>query len=259
MSGPFHGPSAIAGRTALVTGAGRGIGAAVARALAGAGAEVAVVSRTLSEVEAVAKSLRADGAEAWAIVADVSQERGVATLAERAFGLMGNVDLLVHAAGMSAAAPLERLTLSDWNAMLASHATSAFLLTRAFVPTMRERGFGRIVHLASSAGLEGARYIAHYAAAKHAVVGFVRAVACELEGTNVTIHALCPGYVDTPMTRRTIENVVQKTGRSAGEALQAVLATAHQGRLLTADEVAKAACELLRQPGDVNGRIERMP
>jgi NAD(P)-dependent dehydrogenase (short-subunit alcohol dehydrogenase family) len=109
---------------------------------------------------------------------------------------------------------------------------------------MRERGFGRVVNIASIAGLEGARYVSHYCAAKHAVVGYTRAVATELEGSGVTINALCPGYVDTPMTARTLANVVARTGRTPEDALRSVLASAGQERLLAAAEVAAAALEL---------------
>jgi anthraniloyl-CoA monooxygenase len=171
------------------------------------------------------------------------------------------VDVLVNAAGDGGAAPLERLTLADWRGMLDAHATGTFLCTREFLPAMRERGFGRIVNIASTAGLHGARYIAHYCAAKHAVVGFTRAVATEVAGSGVTINALCPGYVDTPMTQRTIANVVEKTGRSPEAALASVLASASQERLLTAAEVAAAALELCGpEAASTNGKaITLMP
>jgi len=234
----------LAGRGAVVTGAGRGIGAAVAATLAGAGARVVLAARTVAEIEAVAASLLAKGARAWAIRCDVTDEAAVRELAARARAHLGHVDVLVNAAGDGGAAPFEKLTLADWRGMLDAHATGTFLCTRELVPGMRERGFGRVVNIASTAGLRGARYIAHYCAAKHAVVGFTRAVACELAGSGVTINALCPGYVDTPMTARTVANIVARTGRSAGEALAAVLASAEQERLLQPAEVAAAVLEL---------------
>ena len=237
-------PGAFSGRGAVVTGGGSGIGAGIARALVEAGASVIVAARTASEVEAVASRLRAGGGRAWGVTCDVADEAQVRTLGARAFQHAGTVDILVNAAGDASAAPFERLSLADWRATLDAHATGTFLCTRQFAPAMRERGFGRVINVASVAGLEGARYIAHYAAAKHAVVGFTRSVGLELAGSGVTINALCPGYVDTPMTQRTIANVVEKTGRSPESALASVLASAGQERLLSVAEVAAATLEL---------------
>lgn len=234
----------LGGRGALVTGGGRGVGAAIASALAAAGAAVVVTARTAAEIEAVATLLRARGANAWAVPCDVRDEVHVRTLMARALEHAGAIDILVNAAGDGGAAPLERITLADWRAMLDSHATGTFLCTRELLPDMRARGFGRVVNIASVAGLHGARYVSHYCAAKHAVVGFTRAVALEVQGSGVTINALCPGYVDTPMTARTVANVVARTGRTPEAALASVLASAGQERLLAPDEVAAAALEL---------------
>ncbi len=254
-------PGTLAGRGAVVTGGGRGIGATVAGALADAGAHVVVTARTTAEIEAVAKALRARGAQAWAVPCDVSDEVTVRVLAARALEHLGAVDVLVNAAGDGGSAPLERISLADWRGMLDAHATGTFLCTREFLSPMRERGFGRVVNIASTAGLEGGRYISHYCAAKHAVVGFTRAVACELAGSGVTINALCPGYVDTPMTQRTIANVVARTGRTTEAALASVLASADQERLLSPTEVAAAVLELCGvAAAGTNGRaITLMP
>ena len=249
----------LSGRGAVVTGGGRGIGAAIAAALAGAGAAVVVAARSNHEIEGVAGTLQDRGFSAWAEACDVSDEGSVRALATRArerlsVASAGRVDVLVNAAGDGGAAPLERITLADWRTMLDAHATGTFLCTREFLPAMRAASFGRIVNIASTAGLHGARYIAHYCAAKHAVVGFTRAVATELAGSGVTINALCPGYVDTPMTARTIANVVERTGRSHEEALRSVLDSAGQERLLTTAEVAAAALELCGEGAkDQNG------
>jgi len=252
---------ALAGRGAVVTGAGRGIGAAIAASLAAAGAHVVVAARTAPEIETVAASLRARDGKAWAVACDVADEAAVRTLGRRAVEFMETVDVLVNAAGDGGSAPFERITLENWRSMLEAHATGTFLCTRQFVPAMRERGFGRVVNVASVAGLEGGRYIAHYAAAKHAVVGFTRSVALELGGSGVTINALCPGYVDTPMTRRTIANVVTRTGRTPEAALVSVLSSAKQERLLRPAEVAAAALELCTEAGaGTNGKaIVLMP
>jgi NAD(P)-dependent dehydrogenase (short-subunit alcohol dehydrogenase family) len=254
------GEARLAGRGAVVTGGGRGIGAAVARALARSGASVVVAARTEKEIVGVAAGLLADGARAWAVPADVAEEEDVRRLGRAARRHLGRVDILVNNAGASSSAPLRKISLEDWNGMLAANATSAFLCTREFTPDMLERGFGRIVNVVSRAGLEGAKYVAHYSAAKHAVMGLTRSVALEVAGTGVTANAVCPGYVDTPMTDRTVAAVEARTGLARVEALAAVLRTTGQARLLTADEVAEAVLGLCADDaGTVNGQAILLP
>jgi NAD(P)-dependent dehydrogenase (short-subunit alcohol dehydrogenase family) len=247
MAGP------LAGRGAVVTGAGRGIGAAMARALAEAGAGVVVAARHQEDIDHVASELRARGARAWAVPCDVADERRVRALGEAARSHLGAVDVLINNAGVSASAKLEAIALEEWNRMLAVNATGAFLCTREFVPAMRERGWGRVIVVASAVGLQGGKYVAHYSASKHAAIGFMRSVALELEGTGVTINALCPGYVDTPMTDETLANVTSRTGLSRERALAAVLASGGQERLVKPEEVAAAAIALCLDPA-ANGR-----
>ena len=234
----------LAGRGAVVTGGGRGIGAAVARALSSAGAGVVAAARTSREIEDVASALRARGAKAWAVACDVTVEGSVIDLGREARRVLGTVDILVNNAGASASAPLRKITLEDWERMLRVNATGTFLCTREFAPEMAGRGWGRIVNVASLAGLEGAKYVAHYSAAKHAVLGFTRSVALELAETGVTVNAVCPGYVDTPMTERTLANVESRAGLSRDQALASVLASAGQTRLVSAEEVAAAVLDL---------------
>jgi NADP-dependent 3-hydroxy acid dehydrogenase YdfG/enamine deaminase RidA (YjgF/YER057c/UK114 family) len=166
----------LAQRTAVVTGGGRGIGAAVARALADAGARLVLAARTQAEVERVANELRRKGAPAFPYAGDLTQEASVRALGAFASAQLGAVDILVNNAGASSSAPLHRVTLEEWNRLWAMNATSTFLCTREFVPAMVARGTGRIVNVASIAGLEGARYVTAYCAAKHAVVGHARAL-----------------------------------------------------------------------------------
>lgn len=243
----------LAGRGAVVTGGGRGIGEAIAIALADAGAAVVVAARSEPEIQRVAAQLTARGAHAHAIACDVSDEVSVRRLGAAARERLGTVDLLVNNAGVAMAAPLARIALSEWNHLFAVNATGTFLCTREFAPAMVERGFGRIVNVASLAGLSGARYVAHYTAAKHAVVGLTRATAAEYAGTGLTANAICPGYADTPMTARSVAQVQARTGRTPEEALAAVLDSAGQQRLVTPAEVAAEVLALCAS--EDNGRI----
>ncbi len=245
----------LEGRGAVVTGGGRGIGAAIARALADAGASVVVAARTSGEIERVAAELRDRGARAGAVACDVADEASVKRLADEARRLVGAIDILVNNAGASAGAPLAQITLAEWTRLWDANATSTFLCTREFLPAMLERRWGRVVNIASIAGLGGAKNIAHYAAAKHAVVGFTRSIACEVTGSGVTINALCPGYVDTPMTDGNVAKMQSRRGVSREEAVAAFLATTGQDRLIAPEEVAAGALALCRDDAnDANGR-----
>jgi NAD(P)-dependent dehydrogenase (short-subunit alcohol dehydrogenase family) len=217
-------------RVVVVTGGTRGIGAAVAKRFEAAGDRVTALGR-------------AD--------CDVTNEDRVAEVFER----IGDVDVLVNNAGVSASADLARTTLDDWRAQVGVNATGAFLCTRAVLPRMRERDRGRIVTVASTAGLEGAKYTAAYTASKHAAVGLMRAVAAEVAGSGVTANAVCPGFVRTDMTRQSVERIVATTGRSESEAEAAVAAMSPLGRLLEPEEVAFAVAFLAAsEAAAINGQ-----
>jgi NAD(P)-dependent dehydrogenase (short-subunit alcohol dehydrogenase family) len=233
----------LAGQVAVVTGAGRGIGAATARALAEAGLRVVLAARSREQIERQAAELVASGREARAVVCDVTSEASVEALA-RAATEVGPVAVLVNNAGAAASMPLARTPLDEWNRLMAVNATGAFLCTRAFLPGMLERQWGRVVNVASTAGLSGGKYLAAYSAAKHALVGLTRSAAAEVAGSGVTVNAVCPSFVDTDMTAATVDRIVAKTGRSREEALAAALASAGQTRLISADEVAAAVTSL---------------
>jgi NAD(P)-dependent dehydrogenase (short-subunit alcohol dehydrogenase family)/enamine deaminase RidA (YjgF/YER057c/UK114 family) len=234
---------APAGRVAVVTGAGRGIGAAIARAMADAGLHVVVAARNRDQIERQTAGLVAAGRQARAVVCDVTSEASVQALS-RAAAELGPVAVLVNNAGAAGSMPLARTSLEDWNRLIAVNATGAFLCTRAFLPGMLDRKWGRVVNLASTAGLSGGKYLAAYSAAKHALVGLTRSVAAEVAGTGVTVNAVCPGFVDTDMTAETVARIVEKTGRSRDEALAAALASVGQTRLISAEEVAAAVVSL---------------
>jgi NAD(P)-dependent dehydrogenase (short-subunit alcohol dehydrogenase family) len=245
----------LEGRCAVVTGGGGGIGRAVARALAAEGAAVVLAGRTAAPLEQAAAELRGSGHMVTTVVCDVTDESQVATLAQAApASRRAPVDILINNAGVAHSAPLGKITLEDWNRVFAVNATGTFLCTRAFVPAMVERGWGRVVNVASVAGVSGAKYIAAYTAAKHAVVGFTRSVAAEVAARGVTVNAVCPSYVDTGMTDESIRRIVEKTGRSPEEAKRAILEATPQRRLIPPEEVAHAVLALVDpQAASING------
>jgi NAD(P)-dependent dehydrogenase (short-subunit alcohol dehydrogenase family) len=217
-------------RVVVVTGGTRGIGAAVAERFRAAGDEVTALGR-------------AD--------CDVTDEQQV----EDVFARIGPLDVLVNNAGVSTSADVGRTTLDDWRAQIDVNATGAFLCTRAVLASMRQRDRGRIVTVASTAGLAGAKYTAAYTASKHAAVGLMRAVAAEVAGSGVTANAVCPGFVRTDMTARSVERIVATTGRSAEQAEAAIAQMAPLGRLLEPEEVAFAIFFLAApEAGAVNGQ-----
>ena len=229
-----------AGRGAVVTGGGRGIGVAVAGALAEEGAAVVVAARSAGEIEAVADGLRARGGIAHAVVCDVTDPDSVAALATRADELLGRVDILVNNAGVARSAPFAKVALEEWQSVHRVNATGPLLVTQAFLPAMLERGWGRIVNVASVASLRGGRYITSYAASKHALLGMTRCLADELAGTGVTVNSVCPSYVDTPMTNENIERIAAKTGRDADDVRAGIEAMQPGGRMIAPEEVAHA-------------------
>jgi 3-hydroxybutyrate dehydrogenase len=227
------------GKTALVTGGGRGIGRAIARSLAAAGAHVVVVGRTMAELELVAHE-----AGGTALAVDLSSRASVdALLAELAARSL-SVEALVANAGTAESAPLAKTSDELWDRTLELNVTSVFRLARALVPPMVARGRGRVVMVASNAGLTGYAYTSAYVASKHALVGLTRALAQEVAKSGVTVNAVCPGFVRTAMTERSIERIADKTGRSRDEAERSLAALSPQARLIEPEEVAAVVAML---------------
>jgi NAD(P)-dependent dehydrogenase (short-subunit alcohol dehydrogenase family) len=248
--------SSLVGYNAVVTGGGRGIGAAAAIALARAGAKVAVAARNEAQVVEIASAMRSEGLDAFAFRCDVTDPHQVRELALSAREAMGRIDILVNNAGTATSNPLPRITLAEWRHIMDVNATGTFLCSQAVYEQMVGRRWGRIVNVASIAGIEGDKYITAYTAAKHAVVGFTRALAIEAKGTGVTVNAVCPGYVDTPLTDETIARIMHHTEKSWQASLTALLQQAGQSRLIRAHEVAEAILDLcLEESGGRTGEL----
>ena len=245
----------LVGKGAVVTGGGRGIGAAIARALAEAGAAVAVSARTVSEIEEIAVELRESGGTAVAIPCDVTDPESIKALRAVAEHELGTIDILINNAGIVTTAPLAAMSLDEWNRIFSVNVTGTFLCTQAFLPAMAERGWGRVINVASIAGKMGAPYISAYAASKHAVVGFTRAVASEVATTGVTVNAVCPGYVETSMLQNSLERIVKKTGIERDRAVASIEGMSPQKRVFQPEEVAYVTLTLCGEGArGVNGQ-----
>jgi NAD(P)-dependent dehydrogenase (short-subunit alcohol dehydrogenase family) len=242
----------LAGRHALVTGAGRGIGAAIVQRLKGEGARVTLVARSADQLQETAAPL---GEAAQCFAADVTDLDAVSRAFESAAASFGPVDILINNAGYAQSAPLQRTPEELWHRLIAVNLTGAYHGIRAVLPAMLERKFGRIVTVASTAGLKGYPYVAAYCAAKHGVIGLTRALALEVAQRHITVNAVCPGYTETDLVRDTLLNIQKVTGRSAEEAREALTRTNPQGRLIQPTEIAHTVAWLCL-PGSesVNGQ-----
>ncbi|MCK2096117.1 SDR family NAD(P)-dependent oxidoreductase [Thauera aromatica] len=230
---------ALSGKHAVITGGGRGIGAAIAHSLAEQGAAVTLMGRTLPRLEQQAEELRAFS-QVHCEAVDVAQADSVAAAFAAAQARLGPVDILVNNAGQALSAPFVKTDPALWQQMLDVNLTGVFLGTRAVLPGMLAAGWGRVINITSTAGQKGYPYVSAYCAAKHGVIGLTRALALETARKNVTVNAVCPGYTDTDIVRDSVSNIQAKTGRSEAEALAELTRFNPQGRLVQPREVANA-------------------
>ena len=225
-------------RVALITGGGRGIGEAIARRFASEGARVFITSRTPKDLERVALETGANFD-----LCDVTQPKDIGRLLRKT----GPVDILVNNAGVAESAPFIRTDLETWRRVMDTNVTSAFLCCKAIVPGMIDRKYGRIINISSIAGKRGGPYITAYAASKHALLGFSSSLAMELKDTGIMVNSICPGYVDTHMTRSNAARVAKATGLSSKDVIKKFLATVGQPKLLHPGHVAEVAVALARE------------
>ena len=225
----------LTGKRALVTGGGRGIGTACARELAAAGAKVIVAGRTAAQNEAVANEIQGE-----AFTLDLLDRKATDAFISE----VGTIDVLVNNAGAAESAPLDKMTDEIWDKIMEIDATAPYRLIRGFAPKMVKAGWGRVVNIASNAGVSGYRYSSAYCAAKHAMVGYTRALAIDLARTGVTINAICPGWVQTQIVDEAVSRIAKKTGRSIDEARKTLEVMNPQHRLLDVTEVSHAVVML---------------
>ena len=230
----------LKGAHALITGGGTGIGAAIAVRLAGAGARVTLAGRRPEPLRKIADGLAAAQAVPFDVTDEAAVEAGLAAATES----FGPVNILVNNAGAAESTPFGRTTTETWRAMLEINLTGVFLVSRAVLPAMVERGWGRIVSIASTAGLKGYAYVAAYCAAKHGVIGMSRSLALEVAQKGVTVNVVCPGYTETELLGGSVANITEKTGMSEDEARAQLLESNPQGRFVSPKEVAETVAWL---------------
>ena len=232
-------------RVALVTGGSRGIGRAIALALGRDGLAVAVCARTHDDAEKTAAEIRAAGGRASAVTLDVADAAALEAGVGQAVAALGPIDVLVNNAGVAESAPFAKTTPEMWERHFRINVDGPYRLTRAVLDGMLARGWGRVINIASMAGLVGSPYITAYTASKHALVGLTRALATEVSGKGVTVNAVCPGFTATDMVWRSARNIVAKTGRAFDDAVASLAGMNPGGRLVEPEEVAAAALRLL--------------
>lgn len=244
------------GKIALITGGGRGIGRAIACAFAAAGAQVALTGRNLDSLEQTCALIAAQGGQAYPYACDVVDSTAVRTTFAQVRAALGPIDILVNNAGITASVKFIEMGDEVWDHIMRVNATGPFLCCKAAVPDMMARGSGRIINIASIAGLYGIAYSSAYSASKHALIGLTRSLALELERYHITVNALCPGWVETDMLREAVTNIVGKTDRTPTDALASILALTGQQRSIMPEEVAAMALRFADPQQQATGQIK---
>lgn len=245
-------------RRVLVTGAARGVGAAVAREMALAGYELALIGRQAERLENFAQELSQDSSRPWTHVCDLAVPESIEIMLAALEKEWGGVDILVNNAGVAEAAPYRKFDLSQWERAMAVNVRAPACLAAALVPGMSSRAFGRVINMGSVVALEGARYVGAYAASKHALLGWSRCLALELAGTGVTVATLCPGYIDTAIFRSALANTLARYDHDEERATAAILKSGGQSRLLSPKEVARWVRVLAQEGASFNGEAIRL-
>jgi len=246
--------NALERRHVLVTGGARGIGLACARALQQRGATLTLLGRDQVALDQAVATLSPYGI-VGAVAADIADEASVRAAFECAANAKGTIDILVNNAGQAISQRFERTDAAVWQSMLAVNLTGTYYCTQAALPGMLAKGWGRIINVASTAGLIGYPYVSAYCAAKHGVVGLTRALALEVARKGITVNAVCPGFTETDIVRDAVNNIVSKTGRSAEAARDELAARNPQGRLVQPEEVAETVAWLaLPSSSSINGQ-----
>lgn len=241
--------SSLQGRHALITGGGTGIGAAAAEHLHAEGAKVSLLGRRMEPLQQVAERLGG-----YAVACDVTQPNQIGKAFDEARTINGPIDLLIVNAGIAESAPFHKMTRESWDRIVGTNLTAAFECSRAAIGDLLASDNGRLVFVASVASLRGVPYAAHYAASKHGLLGLMRSLAAEYAKTNLTVNAVCPGYVDTPMTDQSVARVSQITGRSEGDARSAITNMNASGRLVDPQAIGNVIAMLcLPLSRDING------